>query len=83
MRSEEHRENILDLLPEELETAVSELGEKKFRASQIFGWLAKGVVCFDDMKKIPAVFRAGLKERYYIGIPEAVRRQESKDGSVK
>ena len=83
MRSEEHRENILDLLPEELETAVSELGEKKFRASQIFGWLAKGVVCFDDMKNIPAVLRAGLAERYYIGIPEAVRRQESKDGTVK
>ncbi len=83
MRSEEHRENILDLLPEELETAVSELGEKKFRASQIFGWLAKGVVCFDDMKNIPAVLRAGLAERYYIGIPEDVRRQESKDGTVK
>lgn len=83
MRSEEHRENILDLLPEELETAVSELGEKKFRASQIFGWLAKGVVCFDAMKNIPAVLRAGLAERYYIGIPEAVRRQESKDGTVK
>ena len=83
MISEEHRENILDLLPEELETAVSELGEKKFRASQIFGWLAKGVVCFDDMKNIPAVLRAGLAERYYIGIPEAVRRQESKDGTVK
>lgn len=83
MKSEEYRENILDLLPEELETAVSELGDKKFRASQIFGWLAKGVACFDDMKNIPAALRADLEERFYIGIPEAVRRQESKDGTVK
>lgn len=77
------KQNILNYLPEELEAIISELGEKKFRASQIFGWLAKGVSCFDDMKNIPAALRADLEERYYIGIPEAVRRQESKDGTVK
>ena len=77
------KQNILNYLPEELEAIISELGEKKFRASQIFGWLAKGVSSFDDMKNIPAALRADLEERYYIGIPEAVRRQESKDGTVK
>ena len=77
------KQNILNYLPEELEAIISELGEKKFRASQIFGWLAKGVSGFGDMKNIPAALRADLEERYYIGIPEAVRRQESKDGTVK
>lgn len=77
------KENILDYLLNELETAVTELGEKKFRASQIFGWLAKGVKDFDDMKNVPAALRASLAERFYIGLPEAVRSQRSKDGTVK
>ena len=77
------KENILDYLLNELETAVTELGEKKFRASQIFGWLAKGVKDFDDMKNVPAALRASLAERFYIGLPEAVRSQKSKDGTVK
>jgi len=75
--------NILDHSPEELEAIVSELGEKKFRASQVFGWLAKGIECFDDMKNVPASLRAGLDSRYYIGMPDAVRKQVSKDGTVK
>lgn len=83
MRTDESKENILDYLPEELEAAVAELGEKKFRAAQIFGWLAKGIADFDDMKNVPAALRASLAERYYIGLPDAVRRQVSKDGTVK
>lgn len=83
MMTETQKENILDHLPDELETAVAELGEKKFRAAQVFGWLAKGAASFDDMKNVPAALRAGLAERFYIGLPEAVRRQESKDGTVK
>ena len=77
------KNNILNYYPEELEVVVAELGDKKFRAAQIFGWLAKGVKSFDDMKNIPASLRAGLDERFYIGLPEAVRRQQSKDGTVK
>ena len=78
-----NKQNILNYSPEELETVIAELGEKKFRASQVFGWLAKGVTCFDDMKNVPATLRAALEEKFYIGIPEAVRKQESKDGTVQ
>lgn len=83
MTTEISKKNILDLTPAEMEDTVAELGEKKFRAAQIFGWLAKGVTCFDDMKNVPAVLRSKLSERYYIGLPEVVRKQESKDGTVK
>ena len=31
--------DILSLLPEELEQLILEMGEKKFRAKQIFSWL--------------------------------------------
>ena len=80
---EENKRNLLDYMPEELETIVAELGEKKFRAVQVFGWLAKGVADFDEMNNVPASLRTALAERYYIGLPKAVRRQESKDGTVK
>ncbi len=77
------KNNILNYSPEELEAVVAELGDKKFRAAQIFVWLAKGVNSFDDMKNVPASLRAALDERFRIDLPEAVRRQESKDGTVK
>lgn len=77
------KNNILNYSPEELEAVAAELGDKKFRAAQIFGWLAKGVNSFDDMKNVPASLRAALDERFRIDLPEAVRRQESKDGTVK
>lgn len=83
MEPEARRKNILNYLPEELEAAVTELGEKKFRASQIFGWLAKGVSDFDAMKNMPAALREKLAEKYYIGLPDVVRKQQSKDGTVK
>lgn len=70
-------------MPEELESAVTELGDKRFRAAQVFGWLAKGVQTFDEMKNVPAALRNELSDRYYIGSPEAVRKQQSGDGTVK
>ncbi|MBQ3369999.1 MAG: 23S rRNA (adenine(2503)-C(2))-methyltransferase RlmN [Mogibacterium sp.] len=83
MATELSKKNILDFTPPELEDIVAELGEKKFRAAQIFGWLAKGIECFDDMKNVPAGLRSRLSEVYYIGLPEVVRKQESRDGTVK
>lgn len=75
--------NILNYFPDELEQIVTGLGDKKFRAAQIFGWLSKGVSSFDEMTNVPAPLRQKLAGEYYIGLPEAVRKQESKDGTVK
>ena len=76
--------NIHDCTVEELEVLVTELGEKKFRAKQIFGWLAKGASSFDDMTNVPKSLRGSLEEAGWdAGLPEAVKKQESKDGTVK
>ncbi len=77
------KENILNLSLNDLESTVTELGDKKFRAAQIFGWLAKGVASYDDMTNVPKSLRDKLGERFYIGLPDVVRKQESKDGTVK
>ncbi len=77
--------NLLDYTTEELAALVTEMGDKKFRAKQIFGWLARGASSFDEMSNVPAGLRARLSEAgYYIGQPEVVVLQESeKDGTRK
>ncbi len=78
------RVNILDFSLIELEQLITEIGEKKFRAKQVFGWLAKGIENFDEMSNVPARLRSELKDRCYIGIPEVLVEQQSKtDGTRK
>lgn len=81
---QEISKNILNNTPEELEELVVELGDKKFRAKQIFGWLAKGATGFDEMSNVPKSLRDKLiEDGWFIGLPEAVRKQQSRDGTVK
>ena len=42
--------NILDLELRELENYIKNAGQPVFRASQIFGWIAKGIT---EPEKIP------------------------------
>lgn len=63
---------------------VEELGEKKFRATQILKWIhQRGVDNFDDMTDISKVLRAKLHERAEILAPEVTYRKYSKDGTRK
>ena len=76
--------NILNANPDDLAGIVRSLGEKPFRAKQIFGWLAKGVEDFDEMSNVPASLREKLKEEYYIGHPKVIIDQQSAtDGTRK
>ena len=45
------KKDILSLLPEELETEILSLGEKKYRASQISRALTRGVRSFEEMSE--------------------------------
>ena len=76
--------NILGNDPDELVGVVSELGEKKFRAKQLFRWLSKGVCDFDEMSNLSKTFREKLKEHYFIDIPRVIYDQQSRtDGTRK
>lgn len=78
------RRNILDCGLQQLVEVVCSYGEKKFRAAQIFGWLARGTESFDDMGNIPRSLRSKLEEDWYIGLPEVVVAQKSgEDGTRK
>ncbi|WP_294407718.1 23S rRNA (adenine(2503)-C(2))-methyltransferase RlmN [uncultured Ruminococcus sp.] len=77
--------DILSLLPNELEEQLLALGEKKFRAKQIFNWLhVKRVQSFDDMTNLSVQLRNLLKEKFCLKSLFIAKRLESNtDNTVK
>ncbi|MBE0476679.1 MAG: 23S rRNA (adenine(2503)-C(2))-methyltransferase RlmN [Coriobacteriia bacterium] len=64
--------------------ALSDLGEPRYRASQVLRWLyARGATSFDEMTDLPAGLRAALAERFAMSVPRLVERQVSRDGARK
>ncbi len=75
--------NLKDLTYGELTEYIVLLGEKKFRAKQIFAWLHKGVESFDEMTDVSKSFAAKLQETAFISVPRVYARYKSKDGTEK
>ena len=70
--------DIKSMTEAELEEFLLELGEKKFRAGQLFKWLQSGTEDFDQMTNLPKDLRETLKEKAYIANTVIVRRLVSK-----
>lgn len=69
---------------EELTQTLKNMGEPAFRGKQVFTWLHRGVVSFDEMSNLPKSLREKLKETCVLTPPKAVRKQVSKlDGTIK
>ena len=76
--------NIKDYNLEELKQEIENIGEKKFRAEQIFKWLyQEKVKSFDEMTNLSLNLREKLKENYTICNFKILKKQESKDGTIK
>jgi hypothetical protein len=59
--------NIKDYNLDELIEELAQIGEKKFRAEQIFKWLFQyNVTSFDEMTNLSLQLRETLKSNYYI-----------------
>ena len=73
------------MLPEELKVLAEQLGEKPFRAAQLFGWMhEKNVRSYDEMTNLPASFRKKLETKYPLTVLDCVEMQVSKlDGTRK
>ena len=73
------------MLPEELKVLAEQLGEKPFRAAQLFGWMhEKNVRSYDKMTNLPASFRKKLETKYPLTVLDCVEMQVSKlDGTRK
>lgn len=77
--------DILSLFPEELEEQIVAMGEKKFRAKQIFEWLhVKRVATFDEMTNLSVQLRNKIKEKFCLKSLFVVKKLESNtDNTVK
>ena len=76
--------NIKNYNLEELKQELINIGEKPFRAEQIFKWIYQdNVTSFDEMTNLSLELREKLKQNYTLCIFNILRKQESSDGTIK
>lgn len=76
--------NLLDFDREGLAAFCEQLGEKSFRATQLFRWIhQKGASDFDQMTDLAKSLREKLLTAARIDAPRVVSRHNSADGTVK
>ena len=78
------KKNIKDYSLEELKEEFIKLGEKPYRAQQVYEWLYKeNITSFDDMTNLSLSLREKLKENYSMHCFNILKKQISKDGTIK
>ena len=76
--------NIKNYNIEELKKEIASIGEKPYRAEQIFKWIYKdNISSFDDMTNLSLDLREKLKQNYNLCIFNILRKQKSKDRNYK
>ena len=77
--------DIKSMTLDELKDACQQMGEKPFRAKQLYDWLHHRLAgSYDEMTNLSLAFREKLKEQYPLTCLEKVQVQESKiDGTRK
>jgi len=76
--------NLLDYDLEGLAVFCDQLGEKRFRATQLFRWIhQKGASDFDEMSDLAKSLREKLKVVAHIAAPSVISRHASTDGTIK
>src|SRR5687768_11199068 len=78
------KQNIRDLTLDQLEKYFLSIGEKKFRAKQVYDWLwLKPVREFDAMTNISKELREKLAENFSFPSITVDTTQHSEDGTLK
>ena len=76
--------NIRHLSLTDIEGYFAQLGEKKFRARQVYEWLwLKPVRSFEDMTNLSKELRKKLNEEFILTALKTDHSQHSKDGTYK
>ena len=84
MLDAEGRRELVGLTREELAEEMAAIGEKPFRAKQLWHWIYhQGVRDFAQMNSIAKPLQAKLAERFVIGRPGVTAEQTSTDGTRK
>lgn len=76
--------NIKDYNLDELKEEMISIGEKSYRAEQIFKWIyVENVTDFNEMTNLSLELRERLKNNYTLDIYKIIKKQESSDGTKK
>ena len=76
--------NLLDFDLDGLAVFCESLGEKRFRATQLFRWIhQKGAAQFDDMTDLAKSLREKLKTSAHVLAPAVISQHLSTDGTIK
>ncbi len=76
--------NLFGYTLKALQEEMVSLGEKPYRATQLFQWIyVKKVYNFDLMSDISKSFREVLKRDYCLTLPSVFKRQDASDGTIK
>jgi 23S rRNA (adenine2503-C2)-methyltransferase len=79
-----NKKDIRSLTKSEIEQILTEMGEPKFRAKQIFEWLwQKGACYFDEMTNLSKDLRLKLDETFALRPIVLDKAQFSDDGTIK
>ena len=79
-----NKKDIRQLSLDQLIEEISALGEKPFRAKQVYEWLwKKSAVEFDEMTNLSLILRELLKEHFVINNLTVANQQVSKDRTIK
>ncbi len=78
------KENIRNLSQDALIGVLENIGEKKFRAKQIYEWIwVKGIRSFGDMHNVSNKVIDFLNENYFLDIIKIGDQQKSNDKTIK
>ena len=78
------RRELVGLTRPELEAELASIGEKPFRAKQLWHWIYhQGVTDFAVMSSIARPLQQRLAERFVVGRPAVATEQTSTDGTRK
>ncbi len=77
--------DLISMTRTELTDALLSMGEKKFRAGQIYDWIhKKGAASWDELNNIPKALKEKMQAEYEFAYPVIRTMQESKlDGTKK
>ncbi len=77
-------QTIYDLNMMQMEEMLASLGQKSYRAKQLYSWLyRKRVLTFEEMTDLPAALIAQLRQNYCIMPVELIEKQVAKDLTAK
>jgi 23S rRNA (adenine2503-C2)-methyltransferase len=78
------KKNLFGYTLKALEEEMVAIGEKPFRARQLYEWIyLKKVYDFAQMSDLSKVFRDRLVAEYCLTLPQVFKEQDAEDGTVK